>query len=55
MLIPPPSCKEEVVVERKSYTEVMEYLNVEPWKCPVCNLINFGRNERCAACKRDRS
>lgn len=57
MRIPIPTFQEdEKIPEVKTQfnTEwIHEFLNVPPWKC-VCGLTNFGRNEQCAKCKKER-
>jgi hypothetical protein len=53
MLIPTPQWEEpEVYVPRLIPTaegmRVREFMNVRPWKCASCRLVNHGRNLQCA-------
>lgn len=41
-----PVLSEREIWERNRRMEII--LNVKPWKCPQCNLTNFGRNKHCA-------
>lgn len=40
--------------DQRDYQRIREYLNVPPWKCPVCKGTMFGRMEYCSYCKRPR-
>lgn len=56
MMIPVPKHQEhEKLPNMESDDErIKRYLDVPPWKCPQCNLNNFGRNQRCASCRREK-
>ncbi len=53
MMIPIPLEREpEIILTKRTiftnHEKVREYLDCPSWKCPVCNLTNFGRNQFCA-------
>lgn len=51
MTIDIPSAREEVQFDEMNAQRIdfiKWYLNCKHWKCPDCNLTNFGRNKKCA-------
>jgi len=55
-ILPPPDygipntevVKELLTFDREERTKIKFYMNVKPWLCNKCKLLNFGRNEKCA-------
>ena len=43
---------DDPTIEEK--TRILNYLDVKPWICASCQLTNFGRNLKCAKCRKDR-
>jgi hypothetical protein len=52
MIIPIPIHQEDEIVPQikteVNHARVLEFLNIKPWRCPSCNLTNFGGNLACA-------